>query len=484
MKKPEVSVIISTYNRKTRLKRALDSVLNQNFKHPFEVIVVDDCSTDGTEEMMRRYLKKHNNIIYHRLDENFGSDTKPKNIGCRLSRGKFIAYLDDDNRWHSLHLYFLHKQLTRNPSLDVAYSDMWIMAGKNEGPGIAKDFDNEGAGYLLKRNFIDTSEVMHKREAVFDVGGWDETLPKFIDWNIWVRMMKAGKNFARISRITVDYYLGEDAKSKRVKTETYYDPYLKETLFVPTFNPVECKIDVGYLREPKKLKVALFTLTYDRLGYTKRMFNSLENMTEYPYDHFVIDNGSTDGTKEYLTQLEKGGVIKKLILNKKNKGISKASNQAIDEIMKSDYDIIVKVDNDCEFESKSWLKTLIKIFGINRNVILSPYVEGLTDNPGGGQRTHFGTLDGELAPMANHIGGICCAAPRKMYENFKWKEEDLLHGNQDVLFSNKASEKGFYPIYIDTIRVYHMDSTEGQKEKYKNYFKRREKEKTIRYEGK
>jgi hypothetical protein len=78
------------------------------------------------------------------------------------------------------------------------------------------------------------------------IGGWDETLPKFVDWNVWVRMAKAGFKFKRVAKFTFDYYLHEDTKSQKVVTEMYSHPQLGR-LFVPTFDPTGCPIRIAIL---------------------------------------------------------------------------------------------------------------------------------------------------------------------------------------------------------------------------------------------
>jgi len=93
------------------------------------------------------------------------------------------------------------------------------------------------------------------------------------------------------------------------------------------------------------MKVAIYTLCRDRLAYSKRCFRSLWQNAGYPVDHYVIDNGSTDGTVEWLYSNAKR--FKKIVLEPDNTGISYASNMALD-IIGNGYDLIVKMDNDCE----------------------------------------------------------------------------------------------------------------------------------------
>ena len=96
-KYPVVSVNITTYNRNEELKRALDSILNQNYTK-YEIVIVDDCSKDNTKETVTHYQKKHDRIVYVRHNNNRGLSAA-RNTGWKNSVGKYIALMDDDDEW-------------------------------------------------------------------------------------------------------------------------------------------------------------------------------------------------------------------------------------------------------------------------------------------------------------------------------------------------------------------------------------------------
>ena len=97
MNRPKVSIIIPTYNRAKLLSRAIKSVLDQTFKD-FELIIVDDGSTDNTKGVVEEFQKKDSRIKYI-WQENSGAPAKPKNTGIRQARGEYVAFLDDDDEW-------------------------------------------------------------------------------------------------------------------------------------------------------------------------------------------------------------------------------------------------------------------------------------------------------------------------------------------------------------------------------------------------
>lgn len=474
----QVSIIISTYNRAdTFLPRAIESALNQTYDN-IEIIVVDDCSTDNTKAVVKSYK----GVRYVRLPEHFGKDTKPKNVGIQKSKGSFIAYLDDDCEFYPEHIERLMDAMVPNSSApDLVYCDMELVQEGVVGEGIALDFDPQ---ILMYKNYIDTSMVLHRKEAIRKVGGWDEKLPRFVDWNLWVRMAKAGVTFKRIPEILTKYNVHENNSAKAYPVKSYRDPQFG-ILFEPTFDPTGCEIYLPYLGgerlEESNPRVAIFTITYDRKEYTQKMYQSMKNSAGYGFDWFVLDNGSTDGQKSLLTDLYTSDTsFKYLHLNEENEGLTRASNKLVSEIKRGNYQIIIKVDNDCEFMTKNWLSTLVDLWKRNHMLYMSPYVEGLVHNPGGAPRVGHSFIGPYFIEVTKHIGGIFAAIDASAYDNFKWTDQ-FLHGNQDVEASSAFVDKGYMPCYIPMHRVLHMDTTEGQQKKFPEYFKRRIVEKTKHY---
>lgn len=471
------------------LKKAIESIVKQSYTD-WELIVVHD---DLKEPAL--FVHPHANIKEYWIDH-FGSDTKPKNYGIKQAKGEYIAFLDDDNAWRPDHLQVLLKAIERNPKIDVVYGDRWVtdLDGKMKPRlGMMSDFSIQ---LLLQRNFIDTSDVLIKRQALLDVGGFDERYKKYVDWNLWIRMAKAGKLFLHVPVIVTDYYLHESAKSavgfsyteneKKVITRwgeasnypdwrLFTDQDIERQLF-SDFGQYDLEIRLPYLGEVKEPRVAIYSITYDRLELTKKCFESLYKTAGYKFDHFIIDNGSTDGTVEWLKENKYN-----CIFNDRNFGISMASNEALDLIWDK-YDIIVKVDNDALFITPDWLKTMVKIWKSNHRLVMSPYVQGLRDNPGGAPRIGWGWIAGEYLGMTKHIGGIVHFVDADAYKTWRWSEEDFLHGMQDVEFSQDLLLNGYQMGYLENYFVEHCEGTEGQLKKFPEYFERRKTEKTKRYE--
>ena len=86
--------------------------------------------------------------------------------------------------------------------------------------------------------------------------------------------------------------------------------------------------------------------------------------------------------------------------------------------------------------------------------------------------------------MAPHLGGICVVAPSKLYKNFRWEEDDFLHGDQDYIFSQHVASERCILCYLEDIIVEHMDTTSGQINKYPDYDANKKTLKTIKHEPK
>lgn len=459
-----ISVIISTYNRSLLLDRAIKSILKQSFKD-FEFIVVDDCSTDDTEQVVKKYPE----IIYLKTEQNSGSDAYPKNLAISKAQGEYVAFLDDDDVWRPDALKILLKYA--ETGADVAYGDYLIEEGGKMRPGWSIDFTSQ---LLSKMNYISMVTALVKKSALLDVGGFDENLKIFKDWNVWIRMQKRGFKFLHIPIIVAEVFPQEDSVSNKNKVKRD-----NEGNFIPNFSPADCEIYASKtsLGEKKPLKVAVFSLTRNRLEYTKIMADKMFTLAGYKFDWFVIENGSTDGTQEWLKTQNC-----KVIENPKNVGIARGWNQAIDLIKKSgDFQIIIKCDNDAEMMSENWLTILVELFDRNRKLILSPYVEGLEDSPGGvlRQRMSEGSpyvlINDRVLGMVPFLGGICWAAPIELYDDFRFDEKQFIAGNKDYLISQYANQQGYKCFYVEELRLWHILGTKGQKEKNPEYFKEIEK---------
>lgn len=199
---PTVSVVIPTYNRSTLLVRAVESVLGQSFKD-FEIIVVDDASTDDTYSVVRSFRDPR--IVYVRNDSNKGVSAS-RNVGISLSKGEFVAFLDSDDVW-------LPSKLDKQLLLFSGDSDIgMVYTGEvfvNERGEKIREMVPKYRGYifnvLLGKNFISPSSVMVRREVFYRVGLFNEELSYREDYELWLRIAKKYKVDAVCEPLTIRY---------------------------------------------------------------------------------------------------------------------------------------------------------------------------------------------------------------------------------------------------------------------------------------
>lgn len=124
MKNPLISIIIPLYNGERFIAQTLESVLAQTYRN-IEVIVVDDASTDGGCDIVRRYDDSRVKLILS--ETNFGGPARPRNIGIEASQGEFIAFVDADDVWKPHKLQTQLDFLMDNPDIDMLYSPAEII---------------------------------------------------------------------------------------------------------------------------------------------------------------------------------------------------------------------------------------------------------------------------------------------------------------------------------------------------------------------
>lgn len=187
---PKVSVILPTFNRALDLPRSIESVLNQTFQD-FELIVVDDGSTDDTKDVIERINSKK--IRYLRHDRNRGA-AAARNTGLKLARGAFIAFQDSDDEWRDDKLEKHMQAFSAVPAMvGVVYSGFWRIRGRKKvylpASGVEQK-DGHIYAELLKGNFVTPQCATVRRDCFGKVGFFDERLPPLEDWDLFIRMSR------------------------------------------------------------------------------------------------------------------------------------------------------------------------------------------------------------------------------------------------------------------------------------------------------
>jgi glycosyltransferase involved in cell wall biosynthesis len=185
--KPDITVIIPVYNRERTIKRAIDSVLSQSIQ-PEDIIVVDDCSSDGTKEILEGYGERITCIF---LPENAGP-SKARNEGIRQTRTEWVAFLDSDDCWERDKLKNQIDYLVKYPFYQIIQTDeKWIRNGKRVNPC---KHHKKPEGWIwepsLERCLISPTAVLIKRLLLEQYEMFNEAMPVCEDYDLWLKISR------------------------------------------------------------------------------------------------------------------------------------------------------------------------------------------------------------------------------------------------------------------------------------------------------
>lgn len=205
----EVSVVIPTYNSEQYIKHAIDSALLQNVEK--EIIVVDDASTDNTRELLNCYIQ-NNNIIYIRNKENLGV-AESRNIGIRLAKGDYIAFLDADDWWDKNKL---EQQISYMKKYGYLLSGTARELVSEKGEVLNKFIPvQKHITYreLLHHNSLVCSSVVLNKELALKVPMEHSDLHE--DYLVWLKVLRICGEACGINKPLVYYRMTKNGKSRR-----------------------------------------------------------------------------------------------------------------------------------------------------------------------------------------------------------------------------------------------------------------------------
>ncbi|MBU0568087.1 glycosyltransferase [bacterium] len=181
----KVTVIIPTYNRASFLASTVESVLSQDYPD-FEVLVIDDGSTDRTREAIKPYLSKINYLC----QEHKGVSAA-RNHGIKLAEGEYIAFLDSDDLWKKEKLSIQVRFMEERGIKVSQTEEIWIRNGRRVNPGERhKKYSGWIFDKVLSLCLISPSSMMVKREVFSEKGLFDENLPACEDYDLGLRLAK------------------------------------------------------------------------------------------------------------------------------------------------------------------------------------------------------------------------------------------------------------------------------------------------------
>lgn len=221
----DISVIIPTYNREKYIKKAVESVLAQRGQGRdfsiIEVLIVDDGSTDNTEEIVKSIDSRL--IVYHRFEKNKGA-IEAWNTGIEMAKGEWIAFQDSDDRWHE-------DKLEKQTAYLSAHRDVSMVAHPfrafftDGSETVTRVVDSENMiKELAVSNFIGTPTMLIKREALIEMGGFNRNIRALQDWDYVVKFADRYK-IGMVPDVLLDVDMTVEGMSK--DASNYYESRCK-----------------------------------------------------------------------------------------------------------------------------------------------------------------------------------------------------------------------------------------------------------------
>lgn len=220
MKQPVISIITPCYNAESYIRETINSVISQSFKN-WEMIIVDDCSSDNSATIIKDYVAKDSRIRYVKTTMRTGSPAIPRNLGIRKACGDYIAFLDSDDLWLPTKLESqLHFMKSRN--VDFVYSYYSRLSSEEKIGGTIKSPERARYKDICKRDFIPMLTIMVRKNILNGIQF--ENRPKE-DFVFLLRLLKTGIIAYNTKENVARYRIVQQSRSSN-KWNMLYEHYL------------------------------------------------------------------------------------------------------------------------------------------------------------------------------------------------------------------------------------------------------------------
>jgi len=262
IQQPLVSIVFTSYNHKEYLREALDSLVNQTYTN-LEIIIIDDCSTDGSQEILKEYQNKLN--IHLKLQKkNSGSYVRASNLGASFAIGEYILFAQCDDFAESNQIETLMETMLKNPSVGVVFSRSNLI---NEQSVVFSD-DFKGRESKFKKSILNNGLITNKQmkeylsfscvipnlsaalinHSIFkEINGLSDKFSVVADWEFWLNLTEK-TNF---------YYLKQPLNNFRQHSTTIRSKVKMQTQVQEIYSMFYNHIDANQLKksEIRKIKI-------------------------------------------------------------------------------------------------------------------------------------------------------------------------------------------------------------------------------------
>lgn len=479
---PLISIIIPVYNvDKILLEECLNSILNQSYSN-FEICIADDCSSkEETIKTLKLYEKKDKRIRVVYRDKN-GHISKASNSAISIAKGEFIGLVDNDDVLDKDALYYMVKELNKNKTLDMIYSDedKLDFEGNRCFPHFKSDF---ALDTLLSSNYICHFTIIRKK-LVDDIGGFRSEYNGAQDYDLFLRVIDKTRRISHIPKILYHWRMIEGSTSSSGDNKNYayeagkraLEDYFKRNKTQAKVhligNPQMYKVEYLYNKEPS---ISIIIPTKDKSKILDNCLKSIYDKTKYNnYEVIVIDNNSCEEETFSLLDSYKSKYNNfKYFTYKCEFNYSYLNNEAV---KKANGDYIVLLNNDTEVISEYWLHDMVgyamrehigcvgaKLLYPNKTIQHAGVVIGV-----GGIAMHANVSTGEeqygyfgrLVSVYNWscVTAACLMVKKSKYLEVNGLDEKLKVAYNDVDFNLKLLEKGYSHVVLPYVKLFHYES--------------------------
>lgn len=494
---PLISILIPVYNIDGKyLKECLDSILNQSYKN-FEVCLVDDCSSkEETINTLKEYETKDERIKVKYRKKN-GHISRATNDALDMSKGEFIALVDNDDLLSENALYEVVKVLNDNKKLDFIYSDedKINLDGKRCDPHFKPDWSPDT---LLSLNYICHLSVL-RTKIVNEIGGFTVGLEGAQDHDLFLRFTEKTDRIYHIPKILYHWRMVEGSTSMTISNKSYATDKGK----IAIENALKRrKIDARVEKDEvstyyrvvynlkKEPKVSIIIPTKDYASTLEKCLKSLYSITSYKnYEVIVVNNNSIEKETFNLFDKYKQKYKNFRVLDANIEfNYSKINNMAVKE---TDAEYIVLLNNDTEIIQEDWLTIMVgyamqphvgavgpKLLYPDTTVQHAGVILGLGGVAShayiGSKRNALGMYGRLRVPYDySAVTAACLVVKKSKFEEVGCLEENLKVAYNDVDFNIKLLKKGYYNVCVPQVELFHFESKsrglDTTTEKYKRF---------------
>lgn len=222
-----VTVVIPLYNAEKYIAETINSVINQTYQN-WEMIIVDDCSTDGSRDIVKSYEEQDDRIKLIESESNFGGPARPRNIGIDNAKGEYIAFLDADDVWLTEKLEKQINFFKENPEVNICHT----LANVIDENSISKGFFNNQKVYKKLKFFISQNNILFYTNNININSSMmkynnklkfteDTNLVALEDWKYWIDNHKIGKKIVLLDELLLNYRVHDSSISNRSSDRGY-----------------------------------------------------------------------------------------------------------------------------------------------------------------------------------------------------------------------------------------------------------------------